>query len=484
MDEAAYNAFLAQRGVTRADFEHVLGQLIVSEKLRAVIVASVSLPEEEAWRWYGRQGEKVKARFIQIPAKDLVPLTSADDDTVSAFYEANANTPQGKGPFGAGYLQPEKVKIETVMALSSTFGERADLSEDQIAAYYEEHKEDYRKPDPDKASQEDSESEGTTSDEEKSPEYTPLAEVKEQIEKTLRREAGDREVERVMKEVNEVVWKALEVPFGSDEVRTVDLAAIAEQFGLEHRVTDYFSAEEASKIMPGATALTKRAFGQGMDSIGYISTVLDARDGKFVFKTLGIKPAAPAPLDEVRSKVLEHARLKAASEMTLDIATTAVTASDIDDAASRVEAAIADLLNNAGEAVKEKAATAYYQRGETPFFGRVLEYSGRRFHFGAGLPGNFDSVNFAEAAFNLKDGEVGMASDADDEPRAVCLLQRTEAQSPERADFDAQKERIVPQLLQAKRAETLRSWKADLRRRAHPSEEVLKFLVLIPDWSS
>ena len=286
-----------------------------------------------------------------------------------------------------------------------------------------------------------------------------------------------------MKEVNDTIWKALDVPFGSEEVRTVDLAAIAKDLHLDHRTTDFFSAEEAPKILPGARALAKEAFGQGLGSIGRVSRTLGAGDGKFVFKLLDIRRAEPAPYEEAMQDVETHLRLKKGSELALEIAGNAIAAADLKAAATVVENALAELLKDAGEAAGKKEAKDLFHTGESNFFGRPLTFRGsRKFHFGAGLPGGVNSVNYAEAAFALRDGEVGMATDSS-EARAVFLLQRTGVQPADRKAFDAEKDRVMQRLLYAKSEEVLSSWKRDLRRRAHPSEEVMKFLVLLPDWS-
>jgi len=496
LDFAAYRNFLGRHAVNRGDYEDTLKSLLTAQKVRAMVQESVTLPGEEAWRWYSRDNERVKARYIQIQARDLAPLVNAEESELKSFYKQYRDTENGKGPYGAGYLEPEKVRIEYVFASAGKFGKDAKISDKQIEERYEADKDKlFRKPpspkkDSDKAKAKKDDKKAEKPEKEEIA-YKPLAEVRKQIERTLRKEAGDKKVDAVMKEVNEAIWKALDVDLNADEEPTVDLAALAKRFKLDYRKTGLFSADEIPTILPGASDLKERAFGQSLDNVGVAKPVLKARDGKFTFKLLEIKRPSPAPFEKVRDKVEEHLRLKKASELALEIVSNAVGAADLDAAGKIVEEAVANLLKDAGDKVKKKKATDYYRAGESKAFTRPREfYGGRKFHYGSGLPGNFNSVNFAEVAFHLKDGEVGMADDSDpatpiEERRvnAVYLLQRSGVELPDREKFDAEKARIVPRLLRSKRQEVLAAWRQDLRRRAHPSEEVMKFLRLLPDWA-
>ena len=233
--------------------------------------------------------------------------------------------------------------------------------------------------------------------------------------------------------------------------------------------------------------MRRKAFDRGTSAAKVPSSPLEAKDGRFVFRVLESQPPAPRPFNEVRDDVTKHCRMKKAADLAQTIASRAGEAPDFGAAIETIRSAIADLLEDRETPDDGNEPDAYFTVDETDFFGRVqvsrFGAQEHRYHMGAGLPGNADSVHFAEAAFNLKDGEIALVVDSEQTPEYFFVIERTGVEFPSRQDFEREKDRVMPRLLAEKRADVLGSWHADLQARADPSPEVKKFLQLLPEWA-
>jgi hypothetical protein len=468
-DANAYAMFLQRTGIPEQAFESSLKTYLTAIALVRTVLKSVTLPEDEAWLWYARDNERVQAEYIALRAEAFAPLVAADDKSLQEFYEEHASIPPERDPNGAGYLEPEQVSIEYVLCPYSRYLDSAVVTQQQVKAWYEAHKDQYRvRPE---AAKPDA-----------PPTFKPLAEAAAQIEADLRKEEAARAVDEDMKEVNDEIATQTEVPFGSEEVRAADFAEIAEKFHLIHQVTPLFSADKADAILPGANDLKSKAFGQSAANIRRPSVTLAAQDGKFVFQILKIQDPRPAPFEAIRQQVEKDYRAAKGYELAQEMADQALkdNPSGLDAAAAKIEAAVAERLKALHFAKGEsdfitKDPKTFVQRGKSDFFTHPKEYMGYRFALKTGLPGDGDYTHFVDEAFALKDNELGKAL----EPagaRAVFLLKRIAVEPADRAEFEKNRAGITDDFLARKRDTVRTTWLADVRRRAQPSQEVMNYL--------
>jgi hypothetical protein len=458
-DASAYAAFVQHLGVPESAFENALKTALTASNLSRTVLKSVALPEDEAWLWYARENESVMAEYVELRAEALAPLIVPDDKALKDFYEDHRNTPPDRDR--VGYLEPEKVSIEYILCPYSRYLDAVVVTQQQVKTYYEAHKDQF----------------SVQSQEAKADEpakYKPLAAVADQIEAMLRREDAARAVDEDMKEVNDEIAAQTEVPFGSEEVRTADFAAIAKKFNLVHQVTDLFSADQADTVLPGAYDLRAKAFAQPAANIRRPSVTLAALDGKFVFQTLKAQDPRPAPFEAVRPRVEKDYRLAKAYEMAEEMADQALkeAPSSLDAVAAKLNAVIAERLKAVPAA---KDLKDYVLRGQSTFFVRPIEYRGQRYALKTGLPGDYEYLHFVDEAFALKDNDVGKALEPNG-ARAVFLLKRIAVKAADRAEFDKNLTGITDEFLARKRETVRQTWLADVRRRAQPSEEVMKYL--------
>jgi hypothetical protein len=467
LDMASYQSFLQEIQTPRPEFEASLKVFATANKLLTVVRDSMLMPDEDAWLWYARDNQQAKAAFLEMRAVDFAPLVSFNDEELRAFHQQYAEQDPKMDMNGIGYLEPERVKIE--YALLPYDSVKVEATDEEVRQYYEDHKADYKLP---KAA--DAAADAPD-------EYTPPADVAAAIKEKLSFEAAKKAVAEKMNAVNEEIWARLDVPFGSEEVRTIDLADIADQFGLEHVTTDFFTSDQVGTVLPGAETLINRAFGQGIGGIRRPSAPLSADRGMFVFQIIEDRPPRPAPFDEVKLQVAKDYQIEKGLDLAMEVAAKASEAKSLDAAAETVKTEIAALLKP-GTAEAAKTPEQFFTRGVSQFFSRSSEIYGNRYQYHTGLPGNHNYARFADTAFALNEGEVSMVVEPVD-ARAVFLLERAGTKPADRAAFDKDKENIVRRLSRMKAEADLRTWLAEVRRRARPSKEVTEFIQLLPQWA-
>ena len=143
-DANAYAAFLQRTGLPEQAFESSLKTYLTAAAVRTTVLRSVTLPDDEAWLWYARDNERVMAEYVSLRAEALAPLVVADDKSLQEFYEEHKSTPPERDPNGAGYLEPEQVSIEYVLCPYSRYLDSVVVTQQQVNAYYEAHKDQYR----------------------------------------------------------------------------------------------------------------------------------------------------------------------------------------------------------------------------------------------------------------------------------------------------------------------------------------------------
>ncbi len=134
---------VAQRVVGRmrpAALRKTIREYLLIVKLARFMSDSIHVTAREAWHAFAQQHERVKIRFAAIPADALKPLVKPTEKDLLAFYEKYKHTPAGHTPGAVGYLEPEKVQIEYILARTDDFAKNIKITDEQIKKYYEEHK--------------------------------------------------------------------------------------------------------------------------------------------------------------------------------------------------------------------------------------------------------------------------------------------------------------------------------------------------------
>lgn len=467
---------LANSGLTRKQYDAAVKALVLSAKLQNAVKTSVTMPAGEAWLWYSREHQKLKVQYIELTAALLDPLVTVDDKQVRAFYEKHKDQLPQESDDQIGYLTQEKVQIEYILVPTAPYADKAVVTQRQIEEYYESHKQQYKLP----AAAEETDKPAELR-------YQPLSEVAASIEMTLRRDEAKRAAEEQIREIRLEAQKQAEVPWASHEVRTVDFPALAEKYGAKYTLTRFFSADECYSILPGASALAGKAFGQSASAKGAPSSAMSAADGEFIFKVKDEQRSVPEAFEQIAEQVKKDCRRQKALDVATEIAAKARAAGSFAAAEEALKTELRGLIAQAPAPAAgkelEKDPTKYYVKGDTGFFPRPMQFNGRRYPMGSvGLKTPGLHMQFIDAAFTLRKDEVAVA-DESREAGAVYLLTPLEEQAASREEF-VKNNRMFEQMLLSRKSEaTLASWAAELLRRAKPSKNVMDSLRKLPQWT-
>lgn len=133
---AIYAGFLEQQGLTIPEFEAQLRQQLLIGRLRDLVADSVIVTPQEVTREYQRRNAKIRVEYVAVSPAKLRGEVSLSPDEVRAFFETHR----------ADYRVPEKRNLELLVADEAKVGQKIALPDDQLRRIYEQNKEQYRTP--------------------------------------------------------------------------------------------------------------------------------------------------------------------------------------------------------------------------------------------------------------------------------------------------------------------------------------------------
>ncbi len=143
VDPALYRQFLAERGVTDAEFRKEIAEDLVARQITGANNLGLRIPSKVALRYAAVVLERRKGAIITLPAAAFAPATPPSDAEVTAWYNGR------KGD----YALPERRTIRYVTFGDSVLKTVAAPSDAEIAARYNANKAKYAPADKRKLSQ-------------------------------------------------------------------------------------------------------------------------------------------------------------------------------------------------------------------------------------------------------------------------------------------------------------------------------------------
>ncbi len=243
-----------------------------------------------------------------------------------------------------------------------------------------------------------------------------LAEVKDDIEKTLRQE---RSKEAALSFVDDIMIFVEEDPQQFD--------ALAKQHDLEITESPFIPRNERIPGLEKAPQLVARAFGLNK---GAVETQETPDGTHYIFQVADIEPASAIPFEDAKERVTNDLRQQKSRELASQTA---------DEWATKMQS---------GASLEELAKTLDVQVVETGLFKR-----------NDSIPQYGRSAAFSRMAFDLQPGASAAVHDG---PRNA-VIQVTERKPAEMADFEAQKQATRERLLTQKRQQARASFDNSLR---------------------
>ena len=279
--ENYYQQVMYPRGISRAAFEHYFAEEIILRKLTHVIATQAQVAPEEVRRMYASLMDTFSVDYATVKADSLDQDVSVTPEMARAAYDDDPEA----------FRLPERRRVVyAAFSIDSFLDDSAEIPEDDLAVYYNEHITDYMQS----VEKEDGTTETVT---------TEFETVKDAIAATLRREAAREKAEAA---ASRLCSDAM--PARDGTLR--DFSEVAAEAGLAPLELPPFSATDIP-VPDAGPAFTAEAFRREMGAFDAVSDPVLSDTSAYVLKLLEILPSRVPDFAEVEAKATEAAREKA-----------------------------------------------------------------------------------------------------------------------------------------------------------------------------
>lgn len=133
-----YENILQNADLSVATFEQGLRDQILLDKLRNLITGSALVTDDDVRKEFAKQNTKVKFDYAVLRKDDLLKQINPNEAELKAFYERNKATYNNS--------IPEKRKVRYVVLDSAKIEAGVSVSHEDLQAFYDQHRDDYRVP--------------------------------------------------------------------------------------------------------------------------------------------------------------------------------------------------------------------------------------------------------------------------------------------------------------------------------------------------
>jgi len=133
-----YEDFVSRNNLTIPQFEELVKQDILMNKLRDLVASSATVTDAEVRKQFEKQNTKVKFDYAVIKKDDILKSLHPTDTELRAFYDRNKNS----------YVNsiPEKRQLKYVVIDNARMLAQTQVSPDELKSYYEQHRDQYLVP--------------------------------------------------------------------------------------------------------------------------------------------------------------------------------------------------------------------------------------------------------------------------------------------------------------------------------------------------
>lgn len=438
-----YTSTIAHYGVSDADMARWLPQLARVAKLIVMQRQAVLVNNAELWMAYVYSNESVSIRYVEVDGALFRPLVQPTDEELTKFYEEHRDLLSGEGPDGIGYKAPERIRAEYALIPVEQTAKQVQVSDDEIAAYYKDHKEEYRieaeaKPQPEGAA-------GQQKPEE--PRYKPLDQVRDEVRQKLiavkAKEKAGREADAIITDLDAVRANYENTPQPLEQMARRHGAVFQTVKTAEERAL--VTREELAKLVPGGPELAGSVFDDRTNL--YSPVKVDSDKGAVVFQVLEYRDPERQPYQDVQAQV----RNDCAQRMAVASAQTFADKLKARADEAGLEVAAAEMTPRLANLVKPPQGTEapVLKVQESAFFRRVAQSV-------PGIEGNTQDKLIA-AAFELSGKQTAVATTGTP-PTTVCVIQASQRKPASPEGFAAMDPRNRAMYLMQKQKRIVQAW--------------------------
>jgi peptidyl-prolyl cis-trans isomerase D len=136
--QEAYADVVSRYGYTVPQFEQLVKEEILINKLRTLVGSSAAVTDAEVRQQFEKQNTKVKFDYAVLKKDDVLKTIHPADAELKAYYDRNKNT----------YVNsiPEKRQLKYVVFDTSKLLAQTQVTQQDFQNYYDQHRDEYRMP--------------------------------------------------------------------------------------------------------------------------------------------------------------------------------------------------------------------------------------------------------------------------------------------------------------------------------------------------
>ncbi|MBI3092163.1 MAG: SurA N-terminal domain-containing protein [Candidatus Tectomicrobia bacterium] len=131
-DTQRYDTFLRTRGMRPQQFEQLVRGEILQNRYRDLVTQAVTLTDDEVAETYRQENEKVEIAYVRVRGSRFQDVVEVTQEEMAKYYNEHA----------AEFREPEKRRVEYLSLLYAAY-EPKTIADDQVAAYYREHQDEF-----------------------------------------------------------------------------------------------------------------------------------------------------------------------------------------------------------------------------------------------------------------------------------------------------------------------------------------------------
>jgi peptidyl-prolyl cis-trans isomerase D len=136
--QGAYEELLQQHDLTVTQFERSVKEDILIDKLRSLVAGGAMVSNAEIRQKFEKDNAKVKFDYAVLRKDDILKGLHPADTELKAFYDRNKATYNNS--------IPEKRKIKYVLIDTAKLQSEAQVSQQELQGYYDQHRDEFRAP--------------------------------------------------------------------------------------------------------------------------------------------------------------------------------------------------------------------------------------------------------------------------------------------------------------------------------------------------
>ncbi len=292
--------------LTEPQFEQTIKEYLLARKLQYLLKSAVKVTSDEALQRYIKENEQVKIKYVSLKARDFIGRVEIKEDEIKAFYDKYSENYPNIEEGIWGYKEPEKVKVEYIIARSDIIEKQINVTDEKMQKYYEDKKDlMFRKENAVKP-------EDGNPDEATVSEFKSFDEVKAQIKNNMLLRERETIGNQLIADADNEIYENI------DKDDFISFAKLAKKYSLSHVIptnqnngTNYFTKDELREVIIDIPDFPKQVFEREVNDP---STPISSSEGKLIFRVIEKREPRVPPYKEVHEKIAEDLRYQKAFE--------------------------------------------------------------------------------------------------------------------------------------------------------------------------